>query len=281
VIYSKDLSSLLFGRSEGLLVILAVYADDSSDAGQRDLFTVGGFIGFPDDFFEAERRWEARLKIAGIDYFRASECQMLTGQFHPSRLMMDPKAARTFAEIVRHDLGKIISKERLGGITLSLDMRDFRQVLIDNPESKEYFYSEDPYIYMFVRFIIDCIHCLDSELPGLSAIPVAFVLDDHSRWKEAEDAYRTLRENPSFENRLASISHSDDKKTIPLQMADLCAYEGRHQTMNKLLGLEPRVEFTRMAEKGVFYRFAILKKQELLNELMLAKQDDEKRREAK
>jgi hypothetical protein len=130
---------------------------------------------------------------------------------------MPPKPCRVFAEDVRHTLGKIISENYLVGMSLALRMEDFREVISEDPESVEFFLSADPYIYVFIRFMMDCIVLIDRDDPRLSGYPIAFVLDSHSQWKKAEEAYNALLKNPSFGPRIATISHADDKQVIPFK----------------------------------------------------------------
>ena len=62
-----------------------------------------------------------------------------------------------------------------------------------------------------------------------SKLPIAFMFDDHGGWKEAEEAYRKPKRDPVIEPRLGRISHGNDRKIAPLQMADLMAFETRHK----------------------------------------------------
>jgi hypothetical protein len=143
-----DLSSVLFGHGEGLFMILAVYADDSADQRRETVLTVGGFMGFPWMFYEAERKWKTYLEKNNLEYFKASEAQNLDGEFDSLKRMLQPRSARAFAEGVRHDLWKIIAEEHLGGIALSLEMKAFKKVLREQSDSERYYETSDSYIYL-------------------------------------------------------------------------------------------------------------------------------------
>jgi hypothetical protein len=244
-----------------------VYADDSADAKREIIFTVGGFMGFREMFVEAERNWKTYLAKSGLEYFKASEAQNLDGQFDSLRLMMAPRAARAFEEGVRYDLGKIITDAHLGGIALSLEMKVFQKVLKEQKDAEVYFGTEDCYIYMFRQFIINCIELMNKDWPLNSSTQIAFVFDDHSKWKEAEESYQTLRNDPLIAPRLGSISHANDKTIVALQMADLCAYEARYKTMTFMGQANERPEFTCMDAKDAWYSFAIFREKELLQNL--------------
>jgi hypothetical protein len=259
-----------FGR-EGGAMILAVYADDSADRRRESVFTVGGFMGFPLMFDEAERKWRAYLGKSHLEYFKASEAQNLDGQFDSVKLMMQPRAARAFAEGVRHDLGKIIAGEHLGGIALSLDMKAFQRVLAEQVDAEHYFGTRDCYIFMFRQFIVNCIQWVNEDWPESASMQIAFVFDEHSRWREAEESYETLRKDVLIAPRLGAISHANDKHAVALQMADLCAYEARHQTMSVMGLAEVRPEFTRMDIRDVWYAFTLLREEDLLQNLETAR----------
>jgi hypothetical protein len=274
----SDLSSVFFGERKGFLMILAVYADDSADQRRQTVFTVGGFMGFPQMFAAAERKWKKYLDDHQLEYFKASEAQNLDGQFDSLKRMLQPRSARAFAESVRHDLGKIIAEEHLGGIALSLEIPAFKKVLREQLDAEQYFGTSDCCIYMFRQFIVNCIELMNRDWPESSSTQIAVVFDDHSNWRQAEYSYQTLRGDPLVAPRLGAISHANDRTTIALQMADLCAYEGRYQTLN-VLGLAPeRPEFTRMATNHAWYAFSMFREEHLLKNLDTARRFDEQQR---
>ena len=274
ILSARDLASVLFGERKGILMILAVYADDSADQRRETVFTVGGFMGFPQMFTEAERQWSACLQKNNLEYFKASEAQNLDGQFDSLRLMMPPRAARAFAESVRHDLGQIIADAHLGGIALSLEMQAFKKVLREQLDAERHFNTSDCCIYMFRQFIVNCVDLMNMDWPESASTQIAFVFDDHSNWRAAEDCYQTLRDDAVIGPRLGSISHANDKTMVALQMADLCAYEGRYQTLN-VLGLHgERPEFTYMANRHAWYSFSMFREEQLLKNLETARQFD-------
>ena len=82
--------------------------DDSADAQRKTVFSVAGFIAEPDQWFEAQRHWESRLKKEGLDYFRTYECINLEGEFR--KKLVDRHGlttARVIANAVLYDLKQI------------------------------------------------------------------------------------------------------------------------------------------------------------------------------
>jgi hypothetical protein len=257
-------------------VILAVYADDSADKERKTVFTVGGFMGFPLMFDEPQSRWGVYLRQKNLGYFKASEAESLNGQFDSRRLMMVPRAARAFEEGVRYDLGKIISDAHLGGIGMSLDIEAFRKVLREQPDAEQHFGTADCYIYTFRQFIINCISLVNADWPESASTQIAFVFDDHSNWREAEESYQALRNDPLIEPRLGTIAHASDKEVLALQMADLCAFEARYKTLSKLGLANERREFTCMDANNAWYSFSLLQEEHILQNLETARRANAK-----
>ena len=262
----RDLSDI-FGKRGSFVAILRVFADESSDQKQEQLLTVGGFMGLPEMFSEAETQWDELLKTKRIGYFRAHEAEVLEGQFDPMRLQLEPRAARAFEESVRFDLGKIIWQQHLGGIAVSLHLPGFRKVLAEHADAVSCFGTDDPSIWACTRFITECIERVNSDLPNSEGLPISYLFDSHSNWKAAERAYRVVETLPRFASRFGAATHADDKKTPALQMADLCAFEARHLTKQKIWGGGERIEFTCMDKQDAFYAFIIVREQELLEDL--------------
>jgi hypothetical protein len=59
-------------------------------------------------------------------------------------------------------------------------------------------------------------------------LKVGFLLDEHSNWRKAEEAYAEVKnENATYAKRMLVVGHADDKDYPGLQMADLMAHEAR------------------------------------------------------
>jgi hypothetical protein len=268
-----DLSQVIFPRQKGTFVILASYGDDSTDKQSKNVedkrvLCAGSFLGWPETFIEVENKWIKRLGRDGIDYFRASECEGLVEQFDPVARAMSLNSARAMADSVRRDLSDIIGySSGLGGICISLLLEDFHKVLKSDPRGLVYF-GNDPAVYVYATLIKKTIDLLDNDWPESKGIPIAFEFDTHTKWKEAEEAYRNLNKVPRFAARLAHIGHADDKKFPPLQMADLMAHEGRHQTHKYLdSSRKDRFSFAVLAESNAVYYCGLIDEAAMIAEM--------------
>jgi hypothetical protein len=255
-----------FGK-DGPLVFLSLYADDSSDRLHESILCAGSFLGWARDFYYAGVDWQARLEKDGIKYFRATECESLTGEFKPKEgLRLDEARAR--ALMVRHDLEKIIEKSGIGCISASMIWNDFRELVAENGKARTH-YGTDAVIFIYKRLIKATCTLLErdwSETPGLK---VAFTFDSHNRWRQAEEAYEELRQtDPTCARRMLHAGHADDQDYPALQMADLMAHEARFKTVSSLEeSSTERPVFKALAAHHNIYFMGVMGKAEMLADL--------------
>jgi hypothetical protein len=270
-----DIAKIVFPLgAHGVYMIFALYGDDSTDklksSGVRDrILSAGAFLGWPETFFEAERHWEARLKKDNIDYFRASECEGLVGEFDPFKRGMSLNSGRAMAESVRRDLCDIIVKANgLAGFAVSVVLDEFLELLETDSRAKPYF-GDNPAIMIYVALIKQAIAMCERDFAEvIKWVPIAFTFDTHTKWKEAEEAYSQLKKVPMFEKRLGYIGHADDKIHAPLQMADLMAHEARHKTAAFISGSnKTRTSFEVLAGGHNVYYCGLLRKEDMIAEL--------------
>jgi hypothetical protein len=273
---SLELAQIVFPRGQrGAQMIIALYADDSTaqhpeKSGQKaTILTAGGFIGWPETFVEAERHWVARLEKDKVRYFRASECEMLMGEFDPVPRMMNLTSGRAMADSMRRDLSEIIVKAKgLAGFAVSMVLEDFRDVLKTDPRAISYFGS-DPSMVIYMTLIKSAIAMAEKDMAEvIGSCPIAFTFDTHAKYKEAEAALENIRKVPEYANRVGYIGHGDDKLFPPLQMADLMAHEARHKTAAFLAeSTKERISFQVLAGGHNVYYCALMRKQQMIEEL--------------
>ncbi len=223
MVSALDLAESVFGyRTEGVFVFLKSYGDDSSDWANQEIVCAGSFIGWPKEFYYAGLKWEERLKKDNIDYFSASECEDLRGQFDPERLHLDLNAARALALSVRHDLIELLRGPRtgLGAICFGLLRKDFSELIAENERARAFF-GTDPVRLVYKRLIRVTIDLLNNDWPDMpSGVKICFTFDEHQKWREAEEEYQKLKdEDASCAKRMSIVGHADDKEYPGLQMA--------------------------------------------------------------
>jgi len=243
-------------------VFLKVYADESYDSG---IYTCGAFIGWPKDFYYLGVKWDERLQKDNLRYFRASECEGLYGQFDPQNPPgYGLSQARARAESVRYDLIEIIKSDVIGGISISVSRKDFEDFVSKDLKAAQRF-GTDILIYTYKTLITLTVELLEQDWPEYPKPKAAFLLDEHSNWQKAEEAYSSLKaENTACANRMLVIGHADDEEYPGLQMADLMAHESRLHTKAHIgnVGTE-RLMMRELKKKHNVYFTGLMQKEQL------------------
>ena len=126
--------------------------DDSADHGRKTVFSVAGFVGESEKWFDVERYWERALKEVGVNYFSTWECINLEGEFQ--RKLVDIHGlttARVIADALLVNLKLIVSSSDVFAFCTAILMEDYRKVLAE-PDGAIVL-NPDPYFYAHYQFI--------------------------------------------------------------------------------------------------------------------------------
>lgn len=264
-----ELAAALFPEGKwGLMTFLKVYADESYD---DEIYCCGSFLSWPRNFYYVGLEWDERLKKDNLTYFRASNCEGLREEFgmdNPPGYGLDQARARALS--VRHDLVTLIQSKNLGGISMSISTKDFKRLVSTNLKAKEYF-GEDIMIAAYKLLIKATIGLMEQDWPEArhKGLKIAFVLDKHSNWREAEEAYAQVeKEDESYARRMLVVGHADDKEYTGLQMADLMAHEARLEAKHyKNASQAERHMMSKLKKTHNVYFMGLMEEKELLEEL--------------
>jgi hypothetical protein len=222
-----------------LMMLLQSYADDSGSDPQSHTFVLGGLIALPTEWVAFTEDWQTALDSGTIkiDYFKMSEAMSLQGQFSMRRGWTDAARDAKVTELV-----EIIVKRTRYGAWVSMRQEDFRNYFQSIPLPERNITTDAPHTYMITQFIAAlCAHA-DKNRADCS---FEFVFDDqlgvdveialwwpHLKVLAAQQGWaRYVGPAPVFR---------DEKCALPLQAADLFAWEHRnHQTRNRLLMVPP------------------------------------------
>jgi hypothetical protein len=201
--------------------MLGCYIDDSADHGRRTVFSVGGFVGDSEKWFDVARHWERALKNAGVDYFRTYDCVNLQGEFQKKLVDVHGlTTARVIADALLKDLKQIVATSDIYAFSTAILMQDYRQVLSE-PDGAIVL-NPDPFVYGHYQFIGIV---LDQFLEFKHYEICAFLYDESSKaglMQAGWEGYKT--ENPNWAKHAGTLAPLDDKCCIPIQVADLLAY---------------------------------------------------------
>src|ERR1700753_100699 len=88
-------------------MVCKCFMDDSKDSKQEKMLVCAGWTGERNDWLDFCKRWNKRLALDGLAYFKTSEYKMLKKQFERFRSLPEPEG-RNAAKAIRHDLLNII-----------------------------------------------------------------------------------------------------------------------------------------------------------------------------
>lgn len=195
--------------------------DDSADHGRKTIFSVGGFVGESEAWFEFGRHWDRALKRVGVDYFRTYDCVNLEGEFQ--RKLVDVHGlttARVIADALLSELKQIISTSDIHAYSLGVLMEDYRKVL-GEPDGA-FVLNPDPFVsshYQFIGLV------LADFLKAPGFLVCAFLYDETSNAKLMQSGWESYKDaNPNWARHAATLAPLDDKTNTPIQAADLLAY---------------------------------------------------------
>jgi hypothetical protein len=181
---------------------------DGSGNGDPQFLVLAGYIAAPTVWNEFSREWKAQLDEADLPYFKMHE--------QASR----PEIAAWFYRIIeRHDIKAAIScvihTDELVKVNRSIK---YPSHIINTEE------IENPYYFGF-KAIIDVLAQHQQALK--LAEPVDFIFDEESEKSRVLGGWELIKKNsaPEFAKLMGEIpAYQDDKKTMPLQAADLYAW---------------------------------------------------------
>lgn len=230
-LFAGELASVLFWPRQGKVCVLTFWMDDSADKKRERIFVVAGFMGRAEVVWEAERHWKARVESDGLDYFRTTDCNNLTGEFEKLVQAHGRDRAREIADNLIADLWPIVKSASLLGFCFLGPMSDYNAVQTE-PYS-EYVFEKDPYIQAHQHLIyhVAAWVCDREELHE----PVAFVFDEHNKAAALVGRWDKLKEDsPCAAPCMGSLAPLSDRQSPAIQMGDLLANTAKRAFEDRL-----------------------------------------------
>jgi len=208
--------------------MLQVFIDDSG-RGQGPAFVLSGYLASPEVWERFSREWHAELATEpSVKYFKMKEAASRTGEFAGHK--------RELVEFRVSNLVGIIERNGLKGVTVAVDREAFADIVVpyantlpDHPKAIKMF--ANPYFLCFYYLIVMLLYAQKN----LGAVePVDFIFDEQGKEGRAiRDYWSVLRamvpEDDVRDTMMAAEPvFRDDKTFLPLQAADLAAWQIRN-----------------------------------------------------
>jgi hypothetical protein len=208
------------------------FLDDSKDERQEIAYVCAGFYGSEEVWQSFDKAWRKQLKAEGIDYFKSSECNNLSGQFDRWRNLPQP-LGRQAADQIRQRLKKTALGFRgLHGVGTALPVEEHEAVL-RHENANRIFPENHLYHRVFETTLLGstraaCINPRDLML---------FIHDDGPDFRELLAIFKDFKgKNPIHGRRLTCLLAMDDTVTPALQLADMFANSVQRLTVDLLKG---------------------------------------------
>lgn len=221
-----------------------VYLDESADAKKEKIFVVAGWLGKADVWADFIPRWSDRIQREGLKSFHMTDCEARRQQFAGWDLQRKDQLVR--------DLTRIIDETDITACAAALGPHEFKRVVAKYPVMQDEFWSGDAYFYLFTACALSVVHLIKEHPDTVSA---AFVFDQQEKIAHKMlEGFRQMKNSkaiPEQAKRLGSLTFVSRELAVPLQAADLLAYEIRKFYENRMLHPDrvPRKAIMAMSRK--------------------------------
>lgn len=200
--------------------MLKAFIDDSGSGGDSPWYVLAGYLGTAEAWDAFEGRWRRVLDgPPKLDYFKASEAESLRSDGQWAGISKDKRNARVDAFI------GVIQEFATRAIHVRMMQQDYNDVIQPYIPKK----WDNPYFFLFIGFIAAC---TSVEKYAGDGHPIEFVFDsaDEKRiQKPSFQLYDQCVTLPQFGARVDNIHYENEKEFVPLQAADLLAWQIRRR----------------------------------------------------
>lgn len=204
------------------------YFDESGLDERSKSFCIAGYVAESKNWFELRRSWSSTLAEAGVTCFHMADFENRQGEFE----------GWTNAKRIGFikDLLALINSTDVWGVGCGIVKTDYERIsaaFIARGKVTPHWYRH-PYLLAFQHCLIEtCVHAEDVH----PREKIAFVFDQQAEFHaRAEKVYEGLTSSGKWPRafRLGSLRFASKLDAIPLQAADLLAYELRKRLDHKL-----------------------------------------------
>jgi hypothetical protein len=206
-----EMSRMALCERDGDVVVIKVAMDESGVHDDSPVLTVGAYVARPKQWQEWTKRWNVAKRP--IKVFRAVDCANFVGEFKGwTADRRDP--------LVIHLLD-VLRESDLPGCVIGIQMDEFRKAIAGRADLLAIF--GEPYAACF-HWVAQTIINVAIEIGSEERI--AFVHESNDYRQEALEAFAWIKRNGNPGRRIIGLQFADKQDYVPLQAADVLAYEG-------------------------------------------------------
>lgn len=215
-VYELSRAVLAEGNGDGWIAVLRVYMDESGTHDGSPVVAVGAYVALPRVWRDWTKVWNRRKRPIRI--FHSNDCANFWGEFEGwDKERRDPFVAQLLPTIPEHQTAAFVAGIR---------MDDFREVCRSHPHLAKVI--KTPYTACFQWVVQDILRFLNahSDLQKL-----AIFHENNEYMAEATHCFDFVKR---FDNRgrKMTLAFGSKEDYVPLQAADVLAYEGNKRFRN-------------------------------------------------
>jgi hypothetical protein len=228
------------------------YMDESQDPKKEKVQTIAGLLASEAEWKEISAAWELLLDKHGLCEFHAVDCVGGNEDFRKYKGNPDKR------ELIYNEfLALLLRPGQKLATAVSIMLRPYKQHLPGlatrrkfPPKSATSGPLDDPYFMAFEHVVQEI--ATDKNIAELDEQErIGFVFDENRTFEgRAQPFFRDLRTRAEYRSRLGAIAFDDSYSVLPLQTADIVAYEYRRHVEEVLIGGgSPRQQYIALARK--------------------------------
>jgi hypothetical protein len=210
-------------------MVYQAYIDDSGSEPQSPIFILGGFIASHEQWAEFCSEWDQALKRPpALAYFKMTEAANLIGEFSREKDWTESKRDDRLITLAR-----IIRKYAKVRVAALMPYDAFMRHISTIPASARTLSSDNPYCLLFLQTILAVAtfgdgHGIDSACDFIFDEQVGFSDEVMRRWPQFKQILQTVPRGDIANFVGSPPIFRDEKKFLPLQAADLYAWQVRN-----------------------------------------------------
>lgn len=200
-------------------MVFNTFLDDSGHKSER-LIVSAGFCAQRVAWLAFEQDWKRVLNSHGLEYFKSSECNHVSGQFRKLRKGKYAQIEeRHAARSIRADFLNVVARHRgIVGVGVVVEMEPYQKLAMLS-EARDVL-PRDPYKAALSSVMFETVKRVRSRDRNC----MVHFTHDHGDDENLSACYREfLKMNPKTAKHLGGMGFGDDKRIVNLQLADLIA----------------------------------------------------------
>jgi Protein of unknown function (DUF3800) len=208
------------------LAMLTAYFDDSGTHGNSDIVLMAGFFANTNQWDYFSKRWAKQLASPcpgkePLPWFHMTECQAGDGLFLGWK--------RHETDFLVHELGTIILGTGIYGFGGAMSRKEYERLVVGDHRRA----TGNAETICIINCFSTLLQLANAVAPGQE---IAIVFDDRPQKKRDIQKIFDIYKDVAGDTRIISVSFASARKMLPLQAADLLAWEIYQDTLDALAG---------------------------------------------